>query len=204
MHQFQSSYMTSFYVGEGMSGLLPTIIAFIQGAGEYSCVNQTTNDTGNATSSLQPVSNPLLFPVQDFFITLFVMLLMSLGAFSILKYSNYCKSEYKLVPLIPSPSKSAESCIEKLEGNTEVNESSSLAVIRSEDAILGQGAGSELEKGERIPFREFIFLLVLMAFICGLSNGVLPSIQTYSLLPYGHIYYRYLSSSWTSFLYYFI
>lgn len=197
MYQFQSSYMTSFYIGEGMSGLLPTIVAFIQGAGEYTCVNVTNNSTGNISSSIQPVSVPLLFPVQDFFITLFAMLVMSMVAFSILKYSSYCKSEYKLEPLNPSTSRSPDSYVKKSDenvANAEVDETTSLSALKSNAAILPNIDSSPNVTEPKIPFREFIFLLVLMACICGLANGVLPSVQTYSLLPYGHIYYRYSSN----------
>ena len=42
----------------------------------------------------------------------------------------------------------------------------------------------------KIHQREFLFLLGIQCFVCFLSNGAFPSIQTYSCLPYGNAVYH--------------
>lgn len=107
-------------------------------------------------------------------------------AFSILKYSKYCKSEYKLVPLDPPQQNDDKESTEE----SKVTLTSEASVSKSSKAIIDSAENPEADTGDKIPFREYIILLVLMAFICGLANGVLPSVSTYSVLPYGPVYYR--------------
>ena len=38
--------------------------------------------------------------------------------------------------------------------------------------------------------REFFILLAIQTYVCFLSNGAFPSIQTYSCLPYGNTVYH--------------
>lgn len=180
MSQFLPCYMTAFYIGEGLSGLLPALIAFIQGAGEYTCVmnsNGTGNSTENSIEFLQPQYANLLFPVKDFFITLFIMLLLSLGAFIFLKHSRYCKSEYRSIP-VTGDTVAHRACQYK-DNDENPSNGDHLAMV---DNCSRQGQTTDKS--------YFITLLLIISFINALSNGVLPSIQTYSLLPYGHIYYR--------------
>ena len=36
----------------------------------------------------------------------------------------------------------------------------------------------------------FVYLLLIQAWVCALSNGFLPSVQSYSCLPYGNLAYH--------------
>ena len=48
-----------------------------------------------------------------------------------------------------------------------------------------------IENGHLNTSKRPIFLLLLIqAFICFISNGAFPSIQTYSCLPYGNLVYH--------------
>lgn len=44
--------------------------------------------------------------------------------------------------------------------------------------------------GKKLSKSNYIFLMTLMAFICFFTNGVFPSIQSYSCLPYGNVAYH--------------
>ena len=174
---FKLSYMTAFYVGEGMSGLLPTAIAFIQGSGEYTCVSKSVN--GSDDSALQPEYADLLFSVKDFFLSLFGMLCASALAFAVLRYSRYCKEEFAVEERTTPPVE-----YRKVDSNA-----SSLV---SDDSVSSATTPIINKKfpEQILSFRQFAFLLGNMMFVCALTNGVLPSIQIYSLLPYGQLYYR--------------
>jgi len=172
---------SSVTIGEGLSGLLPTALAFIQGSGEYSCVNQTTN----GTSSIQPNYYPLLFPVQDFFVVLCCMLSLSILAFIVLRYSGYCRSEVCDKPEYLKGYQSSNTGSERFANSTVTESQATLPVVDSGSPMISGGQKSGLTT------IQYFSLLGVMALVSCLANGALPSIQIYSLLPYGQLYYRY-------------
>ena len=183
---FKPSYMAAFYIGEGMSGLIPTAIAFIQGSGEYTCVNTTTNSSDTNWTieySIQPQYEELLFPVRDFFLALFVMLLMSVVAYSLLRFSKFAEKERV------SDSDSTQYLPASTTSPDDIN--SSITTEGSKSPIVkGDNSKLQLTNHKAMSNTRFFVFLCIMALVCGFSNGVLPSVQIYSLLPYGHIYYR--------------
>merc|ERR1719153_1168902 len=46
------------------------------------------------------------------------------------------------------------------------------------------------EKQQKSSKLEFFMLLAIQTYVCFLSNGAFPSIQTYSCLPYGNTVYH--------------
>ena len=56
--------------------------------------------------------------------------------------------------------------------------------------VKGDNSKLQLTNHKAMSNTRFFVFLCIMALVCGFSNGVLPSVQIYSLLPYGHIYYR--------------
>ncbi|OXA39644.1 Riboflavin transporter 2 [Folsomia candida] len=77
MSQFQEMYLTSYFLGEGLSGLVPSAVALIQGVGRDSaCQNRTDGQPG-----LEPAQTQPRFSVDVFFYILFVLVLGSLVAF---------------------------------------------------------------------------------------------------------------------------
>lgn len=84
MALFKPEYMTAFFIGEGFSGLVPSIAALVQGVGgNPSCVfknvthHNKTDNTSTVTPELVPVYPAPRFGVEEFF--LFLMVLMSLS-----------------------------------------------------------------------------------------------------------------------------
>ena len=52
MRTFQTIFLTTYFVGEGLSGFLPSVFALIQGTQEFKCINRTVfNETTNTSSS---------------------------------------------------------------------------------------------------------------------------------------------------------
>ena len=50
MTTFQTIFLTTYFIGEGLSGFLPSIFALIQGVQDYECVKVPNfNTTGNST-----------------------------------------------------------------------------------------------------------------------------------------------------------
>lgn len=175
---FKPYYMTAFYIGEGMSGLLPTSFAFAQGSGEYTCTNKTVN----GTTSVQPEYVKTLFSVRDFFLVLFAMLLLSVVAYALLRYTKYCSSER----CDSEDTLSAE--YHKVSGGSA--ESSGSALSADSGSPIMARVARDTPTPKEVGTYQYYTLLAVMAFVCALHNGALPAIQTYSLLPYGQLYYR--------------
>ncbi|KAK3085978.1 hypothetical protein FSP39_011533 [Pinctada imbricata] len=171
---YKPQYMTAYFIGEGMSGLIPSIAALAQGVGQMSCQNVSlyvANASTNVTSfKVYPVFGEARFSVQTFFFFLFTMLLLSGISFTLLNYWSYCKQEQV---------KWKES--EQIMNVTEKDISLTLLGEKTTD----QENIESREKHATMSMAKFLYFLFLTAVLNGISNGVLPSIQTFSCLPYG-------------------
>lgn len=191
MMQLQPQYLTTFFIGEGLSGLIPALIALGQGAGISSCANIThvvNITTGNETVEstifqLETRYLPANFSTLVFFLLMTVMMLACLLAFFFLARQPkvWELSQQQLFP--------------------------SSIVLSSFDEISKEGAGTQLSGGcqcpkdtkragailpEKVsyPLAKLIFIYLLISWVSALTNGVLPSVQSYSCLPYGNTAYH--------------
>ncbi|XP_076449296.1 riboflavin transporter 2-like [Babylonia areolata] len=229
MGAFKRQYLPAFYVGEGFSGLLPSLVALAQGAGEMRCVNETImqNVTVNGESAMEasfivyPMYETPKFSIEIFFGFLFSMLLISCISFSLLNFWPYVKKEkvdlewerskglpYQ-VSMLLSPSAesyeldSSENQIRFLpqssSGQTdalqlEMNSQSQLLDSSTDpgcggaelaDSVAAEGEETTSIQRKLVTKWEYVVFLLLTAWVNGLANGTLPSIQTFSCLPYG-------------------
>lgn len=191
MMQLQPQYTNTFFIGEGLSGLIPALIALGQGSGISSCTNvsievniTTGNETvGNTTFQLETSYLPPNFSTLVFFLLMTAMMLTCLLAFFFLTRQPkvWELSQQHLFP--------------------------SSIVLNSFDQILDEGADSQLSKGCSCPkdpkgpgdilpqkvsysLSQLILIYLLITWVSALTNGVLPSVQSYSCLPYGHTTYH--------------
>ncbi|NWH54647.1 S52A3 protein, partial [Fregata magnificens] len=191
MMQLQPQYLTTFFIGEGLSGLIPALIALGQGSGISSCTNVTyvvNITTGNETMEstifrLESRYLPAHFSTLVFFLLMTVMMLACLLAFFFLARQPkvWELSQQQLFP--------------------------SSIMLSSFDQIPNEGAGSRLSRGcpgpkdakgprgilpEKVfyPPAKLTFIYLLIAWVSALTNGVLPSVQSYSCLPYGNTAYH--------------
>ncbi|NXY92530.1 S52A3 protein, partial [Alcedo cyanopectus] len=191
MMQLQPQYLNTFFIGEGFSGLIPAFIALGQGSGISSCVNVThlSNTTaGNETANssipqLETRYHPANFSPFVFFLLMTVMMLSCLLSFFFLTRQSkvWELSQQQLFP--------------------------SSIILNSFDQMSNEGVGSQLRKdcscpkdakgpgkiltekvSHSLPMLTFIYLLI--AWVSALMNGVLPSVQSYSCLPYGNTAYH--------------
>ena len=209
---FKPQYMTAYFIGEGMSGLIPSAVALGQGVGKMSCQNISSfNSTSNVTTySVQPVFAEPKISVEDFFFFLFAMMIVSAFAFTLLNYLPYCKAEHvrRKDYEVPESDDSRMSSSYEMQRESPTSPASKFndptQAGRSTDKLLKSGPAKQklrintssevnediIVKSEIIPKSKYIYFLVLTAGINGISNGVLPSIQTYSCLPYGNEVYH--------------
>ncbi|NXH75557.1 S52A3 protein, partial [Hydrobates tethys] len=190
MMQLQPQYLTTFFIGEGLSGLIPALIALGQGAGISSCTNVThvvNNTIGNETvesTTFQMETHylPANFSTLVFFLLMTVMMLACLVAFFFLARQPkvWELSQQQLFP--------------------------SSIMLSSFDQTPNEGAGARLSGGCQrpkdakgpgailpevsYPLAKLTFIYLLISWVSALTNGILPSVQSYSCLPYGNTAYH--------------
>uniref|UniRef100_A0A8C3YFX2 Riboflavin transporter n=1 Tax=Catagonus wagneri TaxID=51154 RepID=A0A8C3YFX2_9CETA len=206
MSRLPTHYLTTFFVGEGLSGLLPALVALAQGSGLTTCVNVTeTSGTtpkpettrtmhtpqgagstlvselaGTAPRGVHLESRylPANFSPLVFFLLLSAMMACCLVAFFFLQRQHkpweasaedLLSSRVTLHPIQPHKEKD-------------------LGPPGPEDSGKGQWPPEEKVTPYRLAHLTFIYILV--AFVNALTNGVLPSVQTYSCLSYGPVAYH--------------
>lgn len=178
MMRLRPHYLTTYYIGEGVSGLLPALVALIQGAGVVHCINstQSLNDSSNksVTFDLQAQYQPANFSVEVFFFFLSAMMLVCLAAIMLLNYHPAVARER------PSD-RYTDGAREKSHRNRKcVEQKPMMDPCRPENrkrrSSFGSGAYS---------WMEVFYIFVILAWANALTNVVLPSVQSYSCMPYG-------------------
>jgi len=176
---YRDIYLNSYLVGEGMSGFIPAITALAQGVGG----NPTCQNTSlpNGTWIMQIDAKEPRFSAEDFFSLLLAMMVFSLIAFIFLNWVPSLREERVGSELISDIAESVSSA--------EPETSPSHIKVDDIDEHLGQVAEDTRDPSCRTVDNVFP-LLVLLGIVCFLSNGALPSIQSYSCLPYGNTVYH--------------
>ncbi|XP_065327823.1 riboflavin transporter 2 [Pelmatolapia mariae] len=189
MMRLKSQYLTTYYIGEGVSGLLPSLVALIQGVGVVHCINSTQSvnytlniSNGSVTSDLQAQYQSANFSTEVFFFFLSAMMLVCLGAFLLLNYHPSVARE--------QPNSRYTNGVKQKTKNRElVEQKPMMDPYRPENqkprSSFGTGSYS---------WMEVFYIFGILAWVNALSNTVLPSVQSYSCMPYGNNAYH-LSAS---------
>lgn len=213
MARFSAVYITAYYIGQGLSGLLPGFVGLIQGTGqEPVCINTTVNvfnETTNSSvtrTSLEPYYKPPLFSVDCFLGFIVCLLIVSLVAFYLLNFAEFCKREM-VVDIVASVKNDKNEDFEEsqlpftsnaieemprtsLESDKTVAESD-LAIPDSQDVALKQEMSEDTKASQpsSIGFHPFVLLLMMVAVVNAMTNGIIPATQSYTCLPYGSLVY---------------
>ncbi|XP_062385034.1 solute carrier family 52, riboflavin transporter, member 2 isoform X2 [Sardina pilchardus] len=170
MFRLPPQFIRTFFIGQGLSALFPCMVAIGQGVGKLEC--NIVNGT------VKPEQLPENFPAQNFFWFLFVMLVVSGLCFAALSKRISGDSEAQQVA-VPDPEPQTE---ETVGGETHPLQNGDVVVCKEEE---------ELEKPAAAPepatfwTARNVYLLLLLGLSNALTNGVLPSVQTFACLPYG-------------------
>uniref|UniRef100_G3NDD8 Riboflavin transporter n=1 Tax=Gasterosteus aculeatus aculeatus TaxID=481459 RepID=G3NDD8_GASAC len=186
MMRLKPQYLTTYYIGEGLSGLLPALVALVQGAGVVHCVNSTgsLNHTRNssessATFDLRAEYQPANFSVEVFFFFLSAMMLVCLVAFLLL---NYHPSVARQRPSGRSANGVKQKCArERKRAEQKPMMDPYRPASRRPRSSFGTGSYS---------WTQVFYIFVVLAWTNALTNVVLPSVQSYSCLPYGNSAYH--------------
>ncbi|XP_064598813.1 solute carrier family 52, riboflavin transporter, member 3-B-like [Liolophura sinensis] len=214
MSVFKEQYMTTYFIGEGLSGLLPSLVALVQGAGAVRCVrlenldqntSRTNSEWVNETAySVYPEFLPPRFPVRTFFIFLFFMMVACCTAFIILNHHPFCRSEkvfrsetkYEVVVEVKTNGVELEAYHKPAEDQNGIPFNPSEDVCTTGlMSVEGRGDpqdGHIMDDPLGCPIQDiqlsrcmYFYYLLLTGWMNGMTNAVLPSLQTYSCIPYG-------------------
>lgn len=177
MNHYPQVYLISYMIGEGLSGFIPSIVSLIQGiGGNPSCVNTTSETTGE-TVFVEHMSPPN-FSSQMFFLFTFLLMFISTIAFFLLNNLDVCLSQRRIWT-----------------NNNETKDKSKHDGI-IESGGLSPSGDSKVEKtrstssSSSVTPYTYAILLLLQTVYSMVANGALPSIQSYSCLPYGNFAYH--------------
>ncbi|XP_042321203.1 solute carrier family 52, riboflavin transporter, member 3 [Sceloporus undulatus] len=201
MARLHPRYVTTFFIGEGLSGLIPALFALAQGAGIAKCVqveapeNATVSNTTLRNMTAEDVHHhmatrysPANFSSMVFFIILSVMMFSCLVAFFFLNRlpkvwelskENLCASDITLNAIHKIPVDG--------QGPTNVG---CFSTIDAKVPSTTKGKDDKDPGTAAYSQTKFIFIYLLVAWVNSLTNGVLPSVQSYSCLPYSSMAYH--------------
>lgn len=230
MALWKNIYLPFYSVGEGLSGLVPALVALAQGVGNSNDFENNTTSTLASTIVMEGIENYSgsdnsgpNFSVTVFFFILFGMMVASALAFVLLDNLPFIQTErahHNPLPTFTSltqrrysscnitnfsePSKNISSISLSVDSHAQQPAAEiqpKLSVVEHVPHIESDSTSSLIhdENGSfRWPKRTLNFLLLTQLFAGLLSNGFLPSIQSYSCGPYGDTAYH-LSATLSAF-----
>ncbi|XP_029362724.1 solute carrier family 52, riboflavin transporter, member 3-A [Echeneis naucrates] len=181
MMQLPAKYITTYFIGEGLSGFIPGVVALAQGVGIAKCVNSSQtagNHTGGSIWSLHTMYLPPNFSTEVFFFFLAAMMCVSLAAFVALKTLPlaFALSTENLVPdTVASISSGLDNPGAETDG----------------ECVKCQAEGAaQTSPRPKHSMYQLTFIYFLVVWVNAATNGLLPSVQTYSCMPYGNLAYH--------------
>ncbi|PAV79322.1 hypothetical protein WR25_23070 [Diploscapter pachys] len=183
MAQYNPTYLNAYFVGMGLSALIPSLLSLAQGTANYKCVE--------LDGKLVPDYLPPRFHVSAFFFIVFCWTCITGVAFILLYRSgahNALEEERvnEGTPLndkesVGSPSSKSQ---EERDPTTDTEVATS-SPRQGDSALMGP---------------SYIFLLLCTALVNAQMNGIIPSIQSYAALPYSRITAVILAAAFHSYL----
>ncbi|XP_008832649.1 solute carrier family 52, riboflavin transporter, member 2 [Nannospalax galili] len=175
-------FLRSFFLGQGLSALLPCVLALAQGVGRLECLPESVNGTNDTTGppiKVSPVNFPERFSASTFFWALTALLGTSAAAFQGLLF------------LLPSPASVPTEGSAQQVGTpgTEEEEEEALPLQEPSSQVAGTTPSPD-PKAHKLFSARSACLLGLLAVTNALTNGVLPAVQSFSCLPYGRLAYH--------------
>lgn len=184
MAKYPAGYMIAFYIGEGMSGVVPSLLGLGQGAGGDTCSN--SNSTGTDTSGPR-------FSTSIYFGLLSLMVAISGVAYYLLNNLNISLSErYKALDRnSPTENEGVQekggSESEKGGSGTEASDSINMKQLNVKDVFCPSYQHRQEVANVRVLF---INMYLIIGIMCALGNGMIPAISAYAYLPYGPTTYH--------------
>lgn len=196
MGRFKEIYLITYLVGEGLSGLVPSLLALAQGVG-----GNTECRPDAATGALVAYTPLPRFESDVFFYCIFALMVVSGVAFVLLDRLRMCRREYASVTIrhgndymydeTTMPVKS----LPHVEGVDDMDlDKGTTTTVAEQGAVDAISTTVRRDDGElsakRLSTGNYVLLMVVMAVVSLFGSGIYPSVQSYSCLPYGNLAYH--------------
>ncbi|XP_032073233.1 solute carrier family 52, riboflavin transporter, member 3 [Thamnophis elegans] len=197
MAHFHPRYVPTLFIGEGLSGFIPALFALAQGAGIATCVQvpgPTFNASlgnasqANATGTMETRYSPANFSSLVFFLILSAMMLFCLVSFLFL---NRQPKSLALSTQVLCSSNISLNSLQKIPTGKEEP-----AHLKGGSTYSTEGTMENLHEGDpwagKVTYTcsKLVLIYFLVTWLNALTNGILPSVQSYSCLPYGNLAYH--------------
>jgi riboflavin transporter 2 len=146
IQRFRKEFISTMFLGESLTSILPSLLAIVQGNGQLRCI-QSTNGT-NATEAIYETAR---FSVSIYFLCLFILLTISFISFVLLQWTSIAQNTRQIIP---------ETSLETT--NT---------MDKSENSLTTS---------------SYILLSLGCTYTSSILFGMILSISTFVLMPYGH------------------
>lgn len=174
-------FLRSFFLGQGLSALLPCILALVQGVGRLECLPVPANGTTGPPIKVSPINFPERFSASTFFWVLTALLGTSAAAFQGLLL---------ILPSPPSVPTVGTGLRVETPGTEEEEEEEEASPLQEPPGQVAATVSSPDPKAHQLFSSRNVCLLGLLAITNALTNGVLPAVQSFSCLPYGRLAYH--------------
>jgi len=199
MARFPPVYISAYYFGQGLCGLVPGLLGLAQiSTEEPQCHNKshindivTINISDTTPGYVVYYSSPR-FSVSAFFVLIAILLCVSAAAFCCLNFVDKCRSE------MTAWAANGRQLVNETEVTTEASGQLESRENPDSDAVQSNSVCIEtVTQTAKLRRRRYISLLITIGIISALCHGILPATQSYTCLPYGNIVYRLsVSLSW--------
>lgn len=185
---YSKDYIIPVYIGESLAAFTPSVLALIQGIGnEKDCMNITLGD--NSTILVQRPLKPN-YSVGVYFGFMFMILATSTLSFTLLNKTKVAKSCRKATT---SPDSMGEQQNEEEEEASKPINDASLELKRQQKQQQHQQQGksiAELMLSGGSQRTELTIIYAITFFVSFICYGILPSLYTFSTIPYSlNVYY---------------
>ncbi|CAK8676021.1 unnamed protein product [Clavelina lepadiformis] len=191
--ELENSFLTTFFIGEGLSGVFPSVVALLQGAGKTYCVEESTVNVSRnqSTNAKHSVYEEPRFSEKVFFGFVFLMMLLCSISFVLLNTLSFAK-QCRVCWSDNSNNLNEKRRKLRIRGKEEkVKESSKKTDLESSKFIKADQQKPPSSGVPSLNNRSFFYLLCLVLWANIVTNGVLPSISSYTCIPYGQTAYHF-------------
>jgi riboflavin transporter 2 len=162
IQKFRKEFTSALFLGESLTSIIPSLLAIAQGNGKLHCILST-----NRTNNTEAIYEVARFSVSIYFLCLFLLLTLSLISFILLQWTKIARNTRQFVSKISS------------ENNPEIL-----------DTFFEPKKRTNSSESIYLSKTSYLFLSFGCTYTSSILFGMLPSISTYVLMPYGHrIYY---------------
>lgn len=216
MAQFHPAYLNAYFVGMGLSSLMPSLLSLAQGTSKFKC------DAAGVAERFPPN-----FSVSIFFFIIFTFTCIALAAFIILyrsgahthaqKSQNSARKEVphegtplrkpesssetddeKPIDLHETGAPAIDAIVSELDETYRENDQEPHSTEQSDQAQTNENERSSiihdtepLQPVDYITGVKFAFLLFTTALVNAQMNGIITSVQSYAALPYSQATYHF-------------